>query len=136
MEERFSRSVTRPANLQLSLVPVFEKNLEFWRSENQRRKRDPHHIRPDKGSLQITRAHWKQSLYFFHEQIQILFFLGEFPRYRPRHPHIFKTLLRYPLAREGVYAPVRHAFLAHAMQKVSIIVGLTALRLAFFLGYE
>ena len=49
---------------------------------------------------------------------------------------IFKTLLRYPLAREGVYAPGRPAFLAHTKQKVSNIVGLTALRLAFFMGYE
>ena len=28
------------------------------------------------------------------------------------------------------------AFLAHTKQKVSSIVGLTALRLAFFMGYE
>ena len=36
----------------------------------------------------------------------------------------FKDLLRYPLGREGVYAPVRHAFLAHTKQKVNYIVGL------------
>ena len=46
-----------------------------------------------------------------------------------------KDLLRYPLAREGVYAPGGPAFLAHAMQRVSNIVGLTALRLAVFMGY-
>ena len=46
-----------------------------------------------------------------------------------------KDLLRYPLAREGVYAPDGPAFLAHARQRVSNIVGLTALRLAFFMGY-
>ena len=38
----------------------------------------------------------------------------------------FKDLLRHPLAREGVYGPVRPAFLAHAMQRVGYIVGLTA----------
>ena len=48
----------------------------------------------------------------------------------------FKDLLRYLLAREGVYAPGWPAFLAHTKQKVSNIVGLTALRLAFFMGYE
>ena len=32
---------------------------------------------------------------------------------------------------KGVYAPGRSAFLAHTKQKVSCIVGLTALRLAF-----
>ena len=36
----------------------------------------------------------------------------------------------------GVYAPGGPAFLAHTEQKVSNIVGLTALRLAFFMGYE
>ena len=35
-----------------------------------------------------------------------------------------KDLLRYPLAMEGVSAPVGHVCLAHAMQKVSNIVGL------------
>ena len=50
--------------------------------------------------------------------------------------YFFKDLLRYPLAREGVYAPGVHAFLAHTKQKISNIVGLTALRLAFFMGYE
>ena len=48
----------------------------------------------------------------------------------------FKDLLRYPLGREGVYGPGGHAFLAHTKQKVNNIVGLTALRLAFFMGYE
>ena len=43
---------------------------------------------------------------------------------------------RYPLAREGVNAPGGHALLAHTKQKVSNIVGLKALRLAFFGGYE
>ena len=43
---------------------------------------------------------------------------------------------RYPLVREGVYAPGGPAFLAHFMQKVINIVSLTALRLAFFMGYE
>ena len=43
---------------------------------------------------------------------------------------------RYPLARKGVFAPVGPAFLAHTKQKVINIVGLTALRLAFFMGYE
>ena len=44
--------------------------------------------------------------------------------------------MRYPLGREGVYGPVGHVFLAHTKQKVSNIVGLTALRLALFMGYE
>ena len=44
-------------------------------------------------------------------------------------------LLRYPLVREGVYAPVGPALLANTMQKVSNIVSLTALRLAFFIRY-
>ena len=48
---------------------------------------------------------------------------------------IVKDLLRHPLDREGVYAPGGPAFLAHTKQKVNI-VGLTALRLAFFMGYE
>ena len=43
---------------------------------------------------------------------------------------------RYPLAREGVFAPGGRDCLAHTMQKVINIVGLTALRLAFFMGYE
>ena len=38
----------------------------------------------------------------------------------------FKDLLRYPLAREGVYAPVRPTLLAHSMQRVGYIVGLMA----------
>ena len=38
--------------------------------------------------------------------------------------------------REGVYAQGGHAFLAHTKQKVSNIVDLTVLRLAFFMGYE
>ena len=36
------------------------------------------------------------------------------------------------LAMEGVYTPGGPVFLAHTKQKVSNIVGLTALRLAFF----
>ena len=35
------------------------------------------------------------------------------------------------VVREGVYAPGGPVFLAHAMQRVSYIVGLTAIRLAF-----
>ena len=49
---------------------------------------------------------------------------------------VILTVNRYPLAREGVYSPGGHAFLAHTKQKVSNIVGLSALRLAFFMGYE
>ena len=49
---------------------------------------------------------------------------------------MLKDLLRYPLGREGVYGPGVHAFLAHTKQKVSNIVGLSALRLAFFMEYE
>ena len=48
----------------------------------------------------------------------------------------FKDLLRYLLAREDVYVPGRPTFLAHIKQKVSNIVGLTALQLSFFMGYE
>ena len=48
---------------------------------------------------------------------------------------ILKDLLRYPLAREGVYAPGGPASLAHAMQRVIYIVSLTALGLALFMGY-
>ena len=36
---------------------------------------------------------------------------------------------------EGVYATGGHAFLANAGQQVNYIVGLMALRLAFFMGY-
>ena len=50
--------------------------------------------------------------------------------------HFFKDLLRYLLAREGVTAPGRPALLAHIKHKVSNIVGLTALRLEFSMGYE
>ena len=39
------------------------------------------------------------------------------------------------MAREGVSAPARPLCLAHAMQRVSNIVGLTAIRLAFLMGY-
>ena len=53
----------------------------------------------------------------------------------PPPQRILKDLLRYPLAKEGVYAPSGNDCLAHAMQKVSYIVGLTALRLAFLTGY-
>ena len=42
----------------------------------------------------------------------------------------------YPLAREGVTALGGHVCLAHFRQKFIYIVGLTALRLAFFMGYE
>ena len=49
---------------------------------------------------------------------------------------ILRDLLRYPLGREGVYGPSVHAFLAHTKQKVSNIVGLTTLQLAFYMGYE
>ena len=38
--------------------------------------------------------------------------------------YFFKDLLRYPMAREGVYGPGRHAFLAHTKKKVINIVGL------------
>ena len=37
---------------------------------------------------------------------------------------------------QGVYAPGGHVFLPHAMQRVSYIVGLTAIQLAFFMGYK
>ena len=50
--------------------------------------------------------------------------------------YFFKDLLRYPLGKEGVYAQDERAFLAHTKQKVSNIVDLTVLRLAFFKGYE
>ena len=40
------------------------------------------------------------------------------------------------MAREGVTAPGGGDFLAHATQEVSYILGLTALRLAFFMGYK
>ena len=50
--------------------------------------------------------------------------------------YFLKDLLRYPLAREGVYAPVGPAFLAHTKKKVSNIVSQTALRLAFVMGFE
>ena len=72
-------------------------------------------------------------------------FLYYIPTEVPNYPSPMETvvmwpisfdLLRYPLAREGVYAPGGPAFLAHTKQKVSIIVGLTALRLAIFMGYE
>ena len=43
---------------------------------------------------------------------------------------------RYLLGRESVFAPGGRDCLAHTMQKVINIVGLTALRLAFFMGYE
>ena len=38
--------------------------------------------------------------------------------------------------RDGVYAPGGPAFLPHFMQKSNYIVGLTAIRLAYFMGYE
>ena len=50
---------------------------------------------------------------------------------QPHHKNVDKSL-----AREGVCAPAGPAFLPHTKQKVSNIVGLTALRLAFFMGYE
>ena len=57
--------------------------------------------------------------------------------------HVFEKLwksrnaiLKNSTMWEGVYAPGGPAFLAHAKQKVSSIVGLTALRLAFFMEYE
>ena len=40
------------------------------------------------------------------------------------------------MGKEGVYAPGGPAFLDHTKQKVINFVGLTALRLAFFMGYE
>ena len=56
--------------------------------------------------------------------------------HRQAHPPTAKDLLRYLLAREGVYATCGPALLAHTKQKVSNIVDLTVLRLAFFMGYE
>ena len=47
-----------------------------------------------------------------------------------------KCHIYYPLAREGVWGPGGTAFLAHVRQKFHHIVGLTALWLAFFMGYE
>ena len=47
-----------------------------------------------------------------------------------------KDVVSYPLVREGVYGPGGPAFLAHTKQKVSNIVGLTALRLVFLMVYE
>ena len=38
--------------------------------------------------------------------------------------------------RVGVYAPGWPPLLAHAVQRVNYSVGLTALQLAFFMGYE
>ena len=52
------------------------------------------------------------------------------------HILISEGSFRYPLARDGVWGPVGTSFLAHARQKFTYIVGLTALRLAFFMGYE
>ena len=52
-----------------------------------------------------------------------------------RGRYFFKDLLRYPLAKEGVYAPGGTVFLAHTKQRVNTIVDLTVLRLAFFTGY-
>ena len=55
----------------------------------------------------------------------------------PAH-HPVKDLrgsFRYPLAKEGVYAPGGGACLAHFRQKFNYIVDLTVLRLAFFMGY-
>ena len=46
----------------------------------------------------------------------------------------FKDLMRYPLGREGVYAPGGPAFLVHTEQKVNNNLGLTALELAFVMG--
>ena len=43
---------------------------------------------------------------------------------------------RYPLGKEGVYCPVGYVCIAHARQRVSYIVDLTVVRLAFFMGYE
>ena len=43
---------------------------------------------------------------------------------------------RYPLAREGVTTPGGRDCLAHTMKKFINIVGLMALRLEFFMGYE
>ena len=48
----------------------------------------------------------------------------------------FKDLLRYPLARKGVYAP-RWAYLPSSYQaKNNQYCGPMALRIAFFRGYE
>ena len=62
--------------------------------------------------------------------------MGQHDNYECVGRYLFKDLLRYPLAREGVYTPGGLDFLAHTKQKVNNIVGLTALRLAFFMGYE
>ena len=64
---------------------------------------------------------------------------GYFHKY-VREAFIQKCMLegsfRYPLARQGVFATGGPDCLAHTRQKVINIVGLTALRLAFFMGYE
>ena len=61
----------------------------------------------------------------------ILTYIFKFWQFKFHHP--YKKRL---LAREGVYAPGRPVFLVHTMQKVSYIVGLEAIRLAFFMRYE
>ena len=50
--------------------------------------------------------------------------------------YFFKDLLGSLLAREGVYGTGGPVCLAHARQRVSNIVDLTVLRLAFVMGYE
>ena len=60
----------------------------------------------------------------------------------PEHTHgvqarsIVSVEIQALQAREGVYAPGGPAYLAHTKQNVSNIVGLRALQLAFFMGYE
>ena len=49
--------------------------------------------------------------------------------------HSFQFFQLFQLAREGVSAPGRPLCLVHAMQRVSNIVGLTAIRLAFLMVY-
>ena len=49
---------------------------------------------------------------------------------------IKKDVVRYPLVREGVYAPGGTVCIPWAMQKVSYIVGLAAILLAFLMRYK
>ena len=70
---------------------------------------------------------WKQFPFLISFSIHLLTLDASSPSFIISSPlHIetdtyFKDLLRYPLAREGVYAPGGPACLAHAMQKITFI---------------
>ena len=90
------------------------------------------HFSERRWLAQTCRASREVHSHVFHLVVRIFYFFYSFNQYPSSEFIQFKDLLRYPLARDGVYAAGGLVCLAHARQKVLNIVGLAALRLVFY----